>query len=168
MRKKTAPVLITGSFDPVTRGHEDIIRRVSEKFDRVRVTVFQSDTKVGMFPHECRLSFLRAVCAKFGNVEVDVDHGMVADYVKREGISLIVRAVRDPSDALYEAEMAEFNRRASGVETLLLFADPTLRAVSSSAVRQGLREGKDVSALLPTEIADDLKENWQKFSYFAE
>ena len=168
MKKTTAPVLITGSFDPVTRGHEDVIRRVAEKFDRVRVTVFQSDTKKGMFPCERRLAFLRTVCAKFSNVEVDIDRGMVADYVRREGITLIIRAVRDPSDALYEAEMAEFNRRASGVETLLLFADPTLRSVSSSAVRKKLREGEDARDLLPREIADDIKENWQKFSHFDE
>ena len=86
--------MITGSFDPVTVGHEDVIRRACAIFDEVRVTVFLKPEKPGMFTPEERVTFLKRVCAKFPRVTVDFDMGMVIDYAKREDISVLVRAVR--------------------------------------------------------------------------
>ena len=151
-------VMITGSFDPVTRGHEDIIRRAAALFPDVRVTVFLNAEKAGMFSPEERLRFLTAVCDKYPNVTTDLDTGMVIDYVKREGISLLLRSVRNEADLAYEMAMADFNRHGSGVETLLLAADPALADVSSSEVRRRIRAGEEYFSLLPTEICGEIEE----------
>ncbi len=149
-------VMITGSFDPVTVGHEDVIRRAALCFDDLRVTVFLNPEKPGMFPPDLRVSLLKQVCAEFPNVTVDFDDGMVADYVKREGIGLILRAVRDERDLAYEMKMADYNRERSGVETLLLAASPALSSVSSSEVRRRIASGEDYTALIPTEIRGEI------------
>ena len=150
--------MLTGSFDPVTVGHEDIIRRASSAFDDLRVVVFLNAEKPGMFSPEERLRFLSAVCAKYPNVRVDRDDGMVVDYVKREGISLILRSLRGASDLAYEMKMADYNRAHSGVETVFLSGDPSLSAVSSSEVRRRILSGEDYALLLPPEIREEIKE----------
>ena len=149
-------VMITGSFDPVTVGHEDIIRRASSTFDDVRVTVFLNPEKPGMFGKEERVALLRRVCAKFPNVSVDFDGGMVVDYVLREGISLLVRAVRNEKDLAYEMKMADYNFAHSGVETLFFAASPELASVSSSEVRRRIAAGEPFSALVPAEIREEI------------
>ena len=149
-------VMITGSFDPVTVGHEDIIRRASSLFDDVRVTVFINPEKPGMFSADTRVSFLKSVAKKYPNVSVDFDSGMVIDYVKRENIAMIVRAVRDEKDLAYEIKMADFNRENSGVETLLFTADPALSEISSTEVRRRITSGEAFFALVPAEIHGEI------------
>ena len=149
-------ILITGSFDPVTIGHEDIIRRTASLFDDVRVTVFLNPKKPGMFSADARVSFLKSVTKKYPNVSVDFDSGMVIDYVKREDISMIVRSVRDEKDLPYEIKMAEFNREHGGVETLLLTADPALCTISSTEVRRRITSGESFSDLVPVEIREEI------------
>ena len=156
MTKQPLHALFTGSFDPVTAGHEDIIRRVASLFDRVTVAVFHNKDKQGMFSPVERESLLRKVCAPYGNVRVTRDEGMVVDFVRREGIDLIVRAVRDEKDLAYEKEMAAFNKAHSGKETLLLFADESLAHLSSTEVRRRLTVGEDASPLLPASIVEDV------------
>ena len=151
-------VLITGSFDPVTVGHEDVIRRAALAFDEVRVTVFINPEKQGMFsPHE-RVSLLKKTFCDLPNVSVDHDGGMVADYVKREGISFILRAVRDEKDLPYEMQMADYNREHGGVETLLLAASPALSGISSSEVRRRIAEGEPYDDLIPCKIREEIAE----------
>ena len=148
--------LITGSFDPVTVGHTDIIRRVALCFDDVRVTVFINPDKPGMFSPEERVALLKLACADLKNVSVDFDAGMVADYVKREGISLILRAVRDENDLPYEMKMADYNRERGGVETVLLAASPEFKSVSSSEVRRRILSGDAYDELIPAEIRAEI------------
>ena len=154
--------LITGSFDPPTRGHEDIIRRLCETFDEVRAVAFINAQKAGFFPPEYRLSLLRQVCAPFPNAHADAAEGYVADYVLREGIDLIVRGVRGEEDIAYEMQMADFNRKAAGVETFFVNALPGFEHFSSSEVRRRLLSGEDVRALLPEVITEEIMQNWQK------
>ena len=148
--------MITGSFDPVTAGHEDIIRRAASLFDDVRVTVFLNPEKPGMFSVDTRVAFLRRITEKYPNVSVDFDSGMVIDYVKREKIDLIVRAVRDEKDLPYEIKMAEYNRAHSGVETLLLAADAQLSKISSTEVRRRILAGEAFCDLIPVEIREEI------------
>lgn len=150
--------MITGSFDPVTRGHEDIIRRACALFDEVRVTVFLNPEKPGMFTAEERLSLLKRVCAKFPRVSVDFDSGMVVDYTRREGIDLLVRAVRDERDLTYEMQMADYNRTHGGIETLFFAASPALSGISSSEVRRRIASGESADGLLPPEICEEIAE----------
>ncbi len=155
-------VMITGSFDPVTLGHEDVIRRACALFDEVRVTVFLNPEKPGMFSAEERVSLLRRVCEKFPRVSVDFDRGMVIDYAKREGISLLLRAVRDEKDLAYEIQMADYNRTHGGIETLFFAASPALSDISSSEVRRRISAGESVSSLLPREICSEIAQMAKK------
>ena len=155
-------VMITGSFDPVTLGHEDVIRRACALFDEVRVTVFLNPEKPGMFSAEERVSLLRRVCEKFPRVSVDFDRGMVIDYAKREGISLLLRAVRDEKDLAYEMQMADYNRTHGGIETLFFAASPALSDISSSEVRRRISAGESVSSLLPHEICSEIAQMAKK------
>ncbi|MBO5755181.1 MAG: pantetheine-phosphate adenylyltransferase [Clostridia bacterium] len=156
MTKKSLHALFTGSFDPVTLGHEDIIRRAATLFDKVTVAVFINKAQQGMFSPSEREALLKKVCLPYPNVSVTHDDGMVADFVLREGIDLIVRSVRDEKDFAYEREMADFNKARSGKETILLWADPSHATVSSTEVRSRLLANEDVSALLPPAILDDV------------
>ena len=151
-------VLFTGSFDPVTVGHEDIIARASLCFDEVYVVAFINPEKPGMFSTDERLSLLRHVCEKYPNVTVDFDGGMVVDYVARMGIDFILRAVRDEKDLVYELKMADYNRENGRVETLLLAASPDLCGVSSSAVRKRILANEEYLSLLPSEIRAEITE----------
>ena len=149
--------LITGSFDPVTRGHFDLIRRTAALFERVEVVLFRNSEKSPMFSEAERLTWLSAVCRDAGeNVRVAISEGTVADYARERGIRVIVKGVRNAADLAYEQDMAALNRMAGGCETLFLPTDPALSFVSSSAVREFLRRDLDAKGLLPEVIADDV------------
>ena len=152
---KTA--LITGSFDPITRGHFDLIARTAALFERVEVVIFRNSEKKPLFSEAERLAWLSAVCREAGeNVRVAISEDTVAAYAKERGISLIVKGVRSAADLAYEQDMAALNRMAGGCETLFLPTDPALSFVSSSAVREFLRRRLDARSLLPETIADDV------------
>ena len=164
MEKKKGIALVTGSFDPVTKGHEDVIRRAAEEYGEVYAVVFASHEKKGFFPMEYRHALLKAVCEKFSNVKTDFSTGYVADYAKKIGADAIVRGVRDEKDAAYEAPMAHYNFEHSGVKTVFYEAKEDLKDVSSRRVRALLSEGGDPSELLPQRIAKELCENWRLYS----
>lgn len=141
--------LLTGSFDPPTVGHLDLIRRAARTFDTVTVCVFRNPDKTGCFTPEERVELLRAAVRDLPNVTVDASDGLVADYARAGGFSAIVRGVRNPADRAYEADMASWNRAHSGVPTVLLDADPALSAISSTDVRARLASGADLTGLVP-------------------
>lgn len=152
--------LITGSFDPPTYGHDDLIRRVSPLFDEVFIVIFVNEAKKSMFSTEKRLAWLSQISAKYPNVKADASNGMVVDYVKENGISVIVRGVRNEEDLRYEIPMAEYNLEHSGAETFLLYAKKEFENVSSSRIRRALTEKtEDPSPLLPPEIRDEICQN---------
>ena len=156
MTKKPLHALFTGSFDPVTIGHEDMIRRASALFDRVTVAVFINKDKTGAFSPSERVELLEKLCLPYPNVDVTRDDGMVADFVLREGIDLILRSVRNEKDLAYEKEMAAFNKAHCGKETVLLLADEAHAEISSTEVRRRLSCGEDIRALVPAVILDDV------------
>ncbi|MEU2631055.1 pantetheine-phosphate adenylyltransferase [Kitasatospora sp. NPDC007106] len=127
--------LFPGSFDPVTRGHRDVLRRAALLFDEVVVCVMVNPSKTGRFPVAERLDRLRAAAADLGNVTVDSHTGgLLADYCRRAGIDVVVRGVRGIHDLDHEMPMARMNHRLAGVETFFITADPALRHVSSTLV----------------------------------
>ena len=153
--KKTA--LICGSFDPITLGHLDIVRRAACLFDTIYLTAFINPDKKYCFTKEQRLSFMKSACADIPNVVCGFDTGMVCDYVKNNGIDCIVKGVRNEKDLSYEAQMADFNREHSGRDTLLLISSKELSECSSTLVRETLKSGGDLSKLLPKSIISELK-----------
>ncbi|MEV4740037.1 pantetheine-phosphate adenylyltransferase [Streptomyces sp. NPDC049555] len=127
--------LFPGSFDPVTQGHQDVLRRVARLFDEVVVCVMANPNKTGRFPVEERLERLRTAAADLSNVTVDSHTGgLLVDYCRRAGIDVVVRGVRGVRDLEYEMPMARMNHELAGVETFFIAADPTLAHISSTLV----------------------------------
>jgi pantetheine-phosphate adenylyltransferase len=141
-----------GSFDPITLGHEDIIRRSFRMADRVIVGVAHSATqpKAGMFSVDERVEMIRETFADEPRVEAVAFQGLLVDFAKRMGAGMIVRGLRAVSDFEYEFQMALMNRRLwEGMETVFLAPDLEHSYLSSSLVRQIASLGGDVSPFVP-------------------
>ena len=155
-----AKALVTGSFDPVTLGHMDLISRAASIFDTVVVGIFVNSSKTYVFSADERAEMLREACAErgLGNVTVEVCSGLVARYVEENGIDVIVKGARNSTDFEYERNMAETNKLISPkAETMVLFSDPGYSAVSSSTVRTLMNYGEDVSNLVPRSVLKRIK-----------
>ncbi|WP_189710475.1 pantetheine-phosphate adenylyltransferase [Streptomyces anandii] len=127
--------LFPGSFDPVTRGHQDVLRRAALLFDEVVVCVMFNSHKTGRFPVMERLDRLRAAATGLRNVTIDSHTGgLLVDYCSRVGIDVVIRGVRGVADLDYEMPMARMNHELAGVETFFVAADPALAHISSSLV----------------------------------
>ncbi len=161
---KTA--LITGSFDPITRGHADLIARTAAIFDSVEVVIFRNSEKTPLFSEEQRLLWLSAVCTALGgNIRAAAADGTVVDYAKTRGVNCIVKGIRNGADLTYEKDMAALNRMAGGPETLFLPTDPTLAHISSGAVREFLRHGIPAEELLPPAVTEEIIASYHKKSH---
>ncbi|HEU0055172.1 MAG TPA: pantetheine-phosphate adenylyltransferase [Longimicrobium sp.] len=149
-----------GSFDPVTLGHVDIVRRALSFADRVVVAVAHSPTteKRGMFSVADRVALLRETFADEPRVEAADFTGLLVDYARSIGAGLVVRGVRTVADFEYELQMALMNRRISGgLETVFLAPDPAHSFVSGTLVRQVASLGGDVSPFVPPAVLRRLR-----------
>lgn len=155
--------IYAGSFDPVTLGHEDLIRRAAKLCDRLIVTVMYNPAKTGCFSVEQRLELLRKVTADIPNAEVDAWNGLLVDYVRKTGADFVVRGIRGNQDLESETNLAEINRRLlPDLETIFLMTKPELACVSSSVVREAALFNADFSGFVPACILDDLKDLFAK------
>jgi len=142
-------LLFPGSFDPFTRGHADIARRALEIADEIVIAVGAHPDKKGCFGVEERMEQIRRAFANEPRVTVVSYHGLTTDLARQQHATALLRGVRTVADYEYERQMAEVNRRLTGIETVFLLADPALADISSSVVRELLSYGKDVSQFLP-------------------
>ncbi|MEV0676415.1 pantetheine-phosphate adenylyltransferase [Actinosynnema sp. NPDC050436] len=139
--------LFPGSFDPVTPGHRDVLRRAARLFDEVVVCVMSNPDKAGRSPVAERVERLRAEAAGVDNVTVDSHTGgLLVDYCRRAGIDVVVRGVRNTRDLGYETLMARMNHELAGVETLFIAADPERAHLSSTLVTATSRHDPAVRA----------------------
>ncbi|MCI8553926.1 MAG: pantetheine-phosphate adenylyltransferase [Clostridiales bacterium] len=146
-----------GSFDPVTYGHLDIIRRSSRLFDRVVVVVMTNASKTPLFTREERIRLLRRVTADLSNVEVDSYGGLLAEYTRTRGADVIVKGLRALSDFEYEFQMALTNRKLyPDAETVFLTTTAEHMYLSSSLVKQVAVLGGDISGFVPACIQEDI------------
>ena len=145
MRKAIFP----GTFDPFTLGHHSIVKRTLGFMDEVIIGIGYNDQKHCLLPIEKRLESIRKVYADDPRVKVLAYSGLTVDFAQEQGAGFMVRGIRSVKDFEYEESIADINRKLSGIETIFLFTEPELSAVSSSVVRELLRYGKDVSAFLP-------------------
>jgi pantetheine-phosphate adenylyltransferase len=145
-------VACPGSFDPVTNGHLDIIRRAARLHDEVLVVVGANLAKQGLFTVEERLAMLREVTSDLPNVSVDKFTGLLVDYCRAHQVSAIVKGLRAVSDFEYEMEMAQMNYRLAGVETLFMSANPLYSFLRSSLVKEIAKYGGDVASLVPEPV----------------
>jgi pantetheine-phosphate adenylyltransferase len=153
-----ATALCPGTFDPVTNGHLDIIERAAQHFDRVVVAVLDNPGKRPLFAVDERVAMLEETIAHLDGVEVDSFSGLLVEYAERIGADAIVKGLRAVSDFEYEIQMAQMNRRLSGVETFFISTTPTWSYLSSSLVREVAGLGGDVSSLVPPPVVDRLRE----------
>ncbi len=145
-----------GSFDPVTNGHLDIIHRASRLFEKVIVLVIINPDKTPLFTSEERVEMIRR-SIDLPNVEVDSYRGLLADYVKRSGATVIVKGLRAVTDFEYEFQMALINKKlAPFAETMFLTTDASNMYLSSSVVRQVGSFGGDISPFVPEQIREQI------------
>ena len=146
-----------GSFDPVTLGHLNIIKRASACFDKVIVCTMVNSKKSGMFTPEERLDMLRRTTARFPNVEVDASDELLANYAHRKGATVLVKGLRAVSDFESEVQMAIINNKLNPhLETVFLPSSPKYTYLSSTIVKEMARYGADLAEFIPREIVDDV------------
>ena len=146
-----------GSFDPVTLGHLNIIKRASACFDKLIVCVMVNSNKHGMFTPDERVDLLRRSTRRFPNVEVDFSNELLAAYAKRRGARVVVKGLRAVSDYEQEVQMALINRKLNPrLETMFLASSEKYTYLSSTIVKEMARYGADLAEFIPREIVDDV------------
>ena len=142
--------VFVGSFDPFTIGHDDIVRRALPLFDRLVIGVVGDNVhKPDMQPATERMQAIRQLYADCPTIEVLPYSGLAVAFAREQGAHYIIKGVRSVKDFEYEREQAEVNRQISGIDTLLLFADPRYASVSSTMVRELRHFGVDITPFLP-------------------
>ena len=156
----TTRALYTGSFDPMTNGHLDIITRSSKMFDELVVGVIVNPNKNPLFTREERVEMIQEVTSDLENVRVDSFEGLLADYVNRNHFDAVVRGLRATSDFEYEIQMAQMNARLfdETVETVFLMTDPKYSFISSSMIKEVHSLGGSIEGLVPGEIIRKMDE----------
>ncbi len=151
-----------GSFDPVTFGHIDIIRRASKIFDEIVVGILYNPEKSPLFSVEERVKMLEEVTYDLPNVKIDSFSGLLVDYTKKNNIQVSVRGIRGVSDLEYEMQTAQYNSQLSNeeLETVFLATSPEYSYISSSGVRQVAGFHGNLSPYVPESIAKLIKEKY--------
>lgn len=143
-----------GSFDPITHGHLDILQRALRVFDGVVIAVAQNRSKTALFSPEERADLVRQAVAGIADVEVDPFSGLLVDYVRKRGATIIVRGLRAVADFDYEFQLALMNRQLyPEVNTVFLMTDQRYLYVSSSLVKEIARLGGDISDFVPKPVS---------------
>jgi pantetheine-phosphate adenylyltransferase len=150
-------VILPGSYDPVTLGHLEIIKRAAEEFDEVFVVAFINPKKNYKFTLEDRVAMLMLATEELDNVLVSYSDGLVIDYMREHNIDKIVKGYRNESDLLWEKEQAEYNKKFGGYDTLLWKCDEGFENISSTAVREGIAGKGEWKALLPEKVVNYIK-----------
>ena len=154
-----------GSFDPVTKGHLDLIARGAQIFDRLVVAVAQNSEKDPLFAATERVQMLEAVTYEWKNVEVDVFEGLLVDYARTRNARVILRGIRAVSDYEYELQMAMMNRKIEPqLETVFMLPAEAYSYLSSRMVKEVARLGASVKDLVPGIVEERLKEKLGKRS----
>ncbi|MBR5440817.1 MAG: pantetheine-phosphate adenylyltransferase [Prevotella sp.] len=146
-----------GSFDPITNGHLDLIRRSARTFDKVYVAVLVNSAKTPMFPTQQRVDMIKKVTSDLDNVEVDCFSGLLVDYLKQKNAGIIIKGLRAMSDFEYEFQMALMNHKLSKeIETLFMMTSAKYQYLSSSIVKEVGRHGGCLDGLVPDILKDEI------------
>ena len=158
-----AHALYPGSFDPVTFGHIDVIRRASTLFDSITVAVLNNGAKSPLFSVDERVNMLQDVCHDIPNISIDSFSGLTADYVRSNGINVIIRGLRAVTDFEYELQMAQTNRKlAAEADTVFLTTSLEYAYLSSTTVKEVAYFGGDISKFVPKEIEKLIFDKYKK------
>lgn len=164
--------LFTGTFDPLTKGHLDIIVRASALFDQLYVGIFKNNQKNPMFSVEERVEMLNVAVTdltELSNVRVIVhDRDLTVNIAKKLGVTALVRSVRNAQDLEYEKNMFYFNQKMTGIETVVLLAKPDLELINSTRMRELARFGQDIRQWVPNQVAQEIQKRHAKESILNE
>ena len=151
--------IVPGSFDPVTNGHLDIIKRTSGLFDTVYVSILSNSSKSPLFTVEERINLIERVTKEMPNVKVESFTGLLVDYARAKNAKFIVKGLRAVSDYEYEVQMSLTNKQlAPEIETFFITTNSKYAYLSSSIVKEIAKYGGDITEMVPPEIIEDIKE----------
>ena len=152
-----------GSFDPVTLGHLDVIKRSAEMFDEVIIGVLNNTSKTPLFSVKERVNMLSEVVSDIPNVRVESQGGLLIDFARQNGVKTIIRGLRAVTDFEYELQIAQSNRKvAPEIDTVFLTTSIEYAYLSSSIVKEYARYGVDVTQFVPIEVVDRIKEKYNR------
>lgn len=152
-----------GSFDPVTLGHLDVIKRSAEMFDEVIIGVLNNTSKTPLFSVKERVNMLSEVVLDIPNVRVESFGGLLIDFARQNGVKTIIRGLRAVTDFEYELQIAQSNRKvAPEIDTVFLTTSIEYAYLSSSIVKEYARYGVDVTQFVPIEVVDRIKEKYNR------
>ena len=144
-------VIMPGSYDPVTSGHVEMIRRVAEREDEVYVVIFTNPNKKYTFSLDDRVAMLMVALEELDNVFVSYSLGYVVDYMREHDISKIVKGYRNEQDLVWEREQAEYNLK-HGYETELILCEDEYKHISSTLVRERIKNGESLDGIVPKSV----------------
>ena len=145
--------LFPGSFDPFTIGHESILKRAADLFDKIIVGVGVNSEKRGLFSVEKRLKIIEQSCRGFSNITAETYSGLTVDYCKKNNIKYILRGLRTSADFEFERAVGQMNKKLHlDIETVFFLSEPDHTPISSSVVREILKYGGNVSSFVPAEV----------------
>ncbi len=151
-----------GSFDPITNGHLDIIKRAAKLYDRVVVGVLNNSGKNPVFTPEERVGMIKEVTLDMNNIEVDCFTGLLVDFVKEKSASVIIKGLRTVADFEYEFQMALLNKALNPeYETMFMMTDSKYSYISSSMVKELAGFRGDLTGLVPAEIINKIQEKYK-------
>ena len=142
--------VFAGSFDPITRGHEDIVLKAMPLFDQIIIAIGVNIDKKSAFPLEDRIKWSENTFAEYPKVKVVSYEGLTVDLCKKMNANFIIRGLRNTTDFEYESIIAEANKKLNpDIETVFLLSDPNLRCISSTVVRDLIKNGVDMKSFIP-------------------
>ena len=148
MKKAVFP----GSFDPITIGHLDIVERAIKVFDEIIIAVGDNTDKKYMFPKEQRVEFVKQTFYNYDNVKIESYDGLTVDFCRKNNIEFMIRGLRNPADFEFEKSIALTNREMTDIETIFLLTSPENSFISSSIVRDLIRNNGDYKLFIPEGI----------------
>ena len=148
MKKAVFP----GSFDPITIGHVDIVKRGIKVFDEIIIAVGDNTDKKYMFPKEKRVEFVKQTFYNYDNVKIESYDGLTVDFCRKNNIEFMIRGLRNPADFEFEKRIALTNREMTDIETIFFITSPENSFISSSIVRDLIRNNSDYKLFIPKGI----------------
>lgn len=154
--------VIPGSFDPVTMGHLDIVRRAADRFDALTVAVLENPRKQPLFPIDERLELIHKTVPDLATVDVERFTGLLVHFCRSRDIHVIVKGLRAVSDFEYELQMAQMNQRMADVETFFMTTSPEYSYLSSSLVKEIARLGGPLDGVVPAVVEQALRARFRE------
>ena len=146
-----------GTFDPITNGHLDVIRRGAALFEQLVIAVGHNPDKTCLLNRDERVEIITEVVADIPNVKVETYEGLTMDFVRQMGAGVILRGIRSSSDLHFESQVAQTNRVVAAVETIFIITKPEYSYISSSLIKQIAQMGGDVSQMTPPQVTSHIK-----------